>query len=356
MEHASYFVLGVMSGTSVDGIDLAFIRFEKRDSWSFEILFAKTHAYTLEWQVKLREAINCRRDQLKDLDGEYTAYLGKVISDFIKENNIEKIDAICSHGHTILHQPHNGITYQIGNTKQLAYITGNRVICDFRVQDVAYGGQGAPLVPIGDRFLFAEYDFCLNIGGFANISFEDNGERLAYDICPTNIVLNHYAEKLGQAFDENGKIAASNSVNKELLKKLNNLPFYSQPYPKSLGLEWVIEIIFPLLNSSGLPPEEVIATFTEHMAQQITLSFSAFQKPDPSVLVTGGGAFNKHLIRRINDLCNGKLIVPDKKIIEFKEALIFGFMGVLRLRNTNNVLKSVTGASRNHCSGVVFNP
>ena len=356
MEHTSYYVLGVMSGTSVDGIDLAFMKFEKDSSWNFDIIYAETHPYTSEWQIKLREAINCSRDQLKDLDQEYTFYLGKVILEFIEKNKIESIDAISSHGHTVLHQPENGITYQIGNRSQLAEITGNRIICDFRVQDVDYGGQGAPLVPVGDKYLFSEYDFCINIGGFANVSFDDKGNRLAYDICPTNIVLNYYAEKMGYPFDKNGEIAASNTVNKELLKKLNDLPFYKQPYPKSLGLEWVREIIFPLLSNSGLPPENVIATFTEHMAQQIAHSFSSTQKMNPTVLVTGGGAFNKHLIKRINDLSNAKLILPDKKIIEFKEALIFGFMGVLRLRNTDNVLKNVTGASKNHCSGVIFNP
>ncbi|WP_416448435.1 anhydro-N-acetylmuramic acid kinase [Leeuwenhoekiella sp. A2] len=356
MQASDYYVIGIMSGTSVDGIDFAYAKFYKESSWHFELLITETVAYSQQWQQDLRDAINYNEADLKAFDDQYTKLLADVTHDFITRNKIVNSDAICSHGHTILHQPQNGRTYQIGNQQLLAQQTGYRVICDFRVQDVEKGGQGAPLVPIGDRFLFSEYDFCLNIGGFANISFEDNDERIAFDICPTNIVLNYYAQKTGLEYDKDGAIAAAHKADEVLLQKLNALPFYTAPFPKSLGLEWVKENIFPLIESSGLSSEIVIATFTEHMAQQIAAIFSlkAKSKEELKIIATGGGAFNKHLIRRIEILSQQKITIPQKQIVEFKEALIFGFMGVLRLRNMNNVLRSVTGAIEDHCSGKIF--
>ena len=202
-----------MSGTSLDGIDLAEIVFDcSNEIWNFEILAAETVPYSLFWKDELREAINYSEEQLERLDFKYTEKLSEEISKFIKKHNILEIDAVCSHGHTILHRPEKGLTYQIGNLPRISKMLGQTVVCDFRVQDVELGGQGAPLVPIGDKLLFSEYDYCLNLGGFANCSFEKNGKRIAYDICPVNIVLNKYAEKLGHDFDEGGKLAASGKV------------------------------------------------------------------------------------------------------------------------------------------------
>ncbi|MEH6405867.1 MAG: anhydro-N-acetylmuramic acid kinase [Leeuwenhoekiella sp.] len=356
MHSNDYYVLGIMSGTSVDGVDFAYAKFSKNKTWSFEIINAETIPYTEVWQKNLREAINYQEDKLKDFDLEYTQLLAKMTQNFLKKYGIKELDAICSHGHTIIHQPAQGITYQIGNQQLLAKITGFRVICDFRVQDVKLGGQGAPLVPIGDDLLFAEYDFCLNIGGFANISFNEGDKRIAYDICATNIVLNHYCELMNLQFDDNGKIAATHDIDKNLLKKLNNLPFYAENPPKSLGLEWVNKNIFPLIDSFKLKPSHVISTFTEHMANQIAATIKKHSKTDAEnkILITGGGAFNGYLVNRINTLSKAEIIIPDREIIEFKEALIFGFMGVLRMRNSVNVLSSVTGAAHDHCSGVIF--
>ena len=343
-----------MSGTSLDGIDVGQFQFEltEKGKWKFHIVNTKTRAYSSYWKDQLQKAISFSETELKGLNKEYTSYLSEVISAFISSHKIENLDAVCSHGHTILHQPSKGITLQIGNLPELATLIGQTVVCDFRVQDVALGGQGAPLVPIGDRLLFGQYDYCLNLGGFANVSSEINGNRIAYDICPVNIVLNSYAEKLGKPFDEGGKLAAKGKVNDKLLQQLNAISFYEERPPKSLGLEWVNEQIFPLLIASGVSDIDILGTVTEHIATQIVDQFDQ----GASVLITGGGAYNGHLISRIQSKKKLQLILPSSEIIEFKEALLFGLLGVLRLRNEVNCLSSVTGAQRDHSSGRIYFP
>lgn len=351
MNKDSYHIIGVMSGTSLDGIDLAEIVFTySEEKWNFEIRASETVPYSSFWKDELREAINYSREKLERLDFKYTEKLSEEISKFVKKHNILEIDAICSHGHTILHRPEKGVTYQIGNLPRLSKMLGQTVVCDFRVQDVELGGQGAPLVPIGDRLLFSEYDYCLNLGGFANCSFEKNGQRIAFDICPVNIVLNTYAEKFGKDFDEGGKLAASGKLDEALLNKLNSLSFYSEKPPKSLGLEWVQSTIFPLLDASNISSEAILRTFTEHIAMQLASQFP----PNTSVFITGGGAYNSFLIERLKNLAAVEVIIPSPEIVEYKEALIFGLLGVMKLRGEVNCLASVTGASRDHSSGKIY--
>jgi anhydro-N-acetylmuramic acid kinase len=341
-----------MSGTSLDGIDIAEINFTLTDEkiWSFEILVSTTKAYSSAWREKLQQAVSLSEDQLVLLNIEYTEYLSEVILNFISKYQIEKLDAICSHGHTILHQPDKGLTLQIGNLPQLAKLLGQKVVCDFRVQDVRLGGQGAPLVPIGDTLLFGEYDYCLNLGGFANISFDNNGRRVAFDICPVNIILNIYAENLGFSYDDKGKIAASGVLNIELLQQLNELHFYSEVPPKSLGLEWVREFVLPILDDSIISFEDKLRTMVEHIAIQISSQIETRTK----VLVTGGGVYNDFLMSRVQSYNDTELIIPSPKLIEFKEALIFALLGVLRLRGSVNCLASVTGAKNDHSSGDIY--
>jgi anhydro-N-acetylmuramic acid kinase len=240
MIQKKYKVVGVMSGTSLDGIDLAHLNFEIiNGKWSFQILECETIGYSQKWIDRLKIAVGFSELELQKLNIDYTLLLGTIISNFIKKNKIENIDAVCSHGHTILHQPQNGITLQIGNLPEIAALCNKKVVCDFRIQDVQLGGQGAPLVPIGDRLLFSDYDYCLNLGGFSNVSFEENGNRIAFDISPVNTVLNFYANQLGLDYDDKGKISRTGNVNSKLLKELNQLAFYQQKYPKSLGFEFV---------------------------------------------------------------------------------------------------------------------
>lgn len=354
MKKNEYKILGVMSGTSLDGIDLAFIHFNKIGHWSFKIESSATIPYSGDWKADLTNAIGQDPEELQELDERYTVYLAKVISKFIKDNNITDLDAVCSHGHTIKHEPENGLTLQIGNLPELAELTGQTVVCDFRVQDVALGGQGAPLVPIGDELLFPEYKFCLNLGGFGNVSTSVNGKRLAYDICPVNTVLNYYAEKLGMEYDRDGDIARSGHLNPELLEELEALPFYKLPAPKSLGIEWVNKEVLPVLKKYEADIPSILRTWCMHVALQISKELG--NEEDADVLVTGGGCFNTYLIQQIKKMTQTQLVIPSVEIINFKEALIFGFLGVLKLRGEVNVLSSVTGAENDHSSGVIFLP
>jgi len=349
-----YNVIGVMSGTSLDGIDLVYAKFFLDETWSFEIIYAETVEYPSNWYERLKELVNTSIEELKEIDTNYTKHLAKVIRDFITKYQIKNIDAICSHGHTALHQPENKLTYQIGNKPVLAELLKETVVCDFRVQDVELGGQGAPLVPIGDELLFSEFDFCLNLGGFANISMNFKGTRIAYDICPVNIVLNHYVGKFGLNYDDEGKIASKGNISVDLLKQLNALDFYKATYPKSLGLEWVNTNIFPLIDTFELEIQDILKTFVEHIALQIASKIK--NKNTRNVLITGGGVYNLYLIDRIKAHSIQKLIVPKKEVIEFKEALIFGFLGVQKLRNEVNCLSSVTGSIKDHSSGKIFLP
>ncbi|NBU80975.1 MAG: anhydro-N-acetylmuramic acid kinase [Flavobacteriaceae bacterium] len=349
----TYNVIGVMSGTSLDGIDLAHVHFSIVDGkWSFDIYEIETVPYDNDWLNKLKTAIDFSEDKLKELNKEYTVLLSNIIKTFIKKHQLQKLDAVCSHGHTILHRPQNGFTLQIGNLPEIVNHCNQTVVCDFRVQDVLLGGQGAPLVPIGDRILFSEYDFCLNLGGFSNVSFEQNDTRIAFDISPVNTVLNFYANKLGFDYDNKGQIASSGKLNSDLLNELNALEYYKKQFPKSLGFEFVKETVLPLIDKYNIPIEDKLNTFTGHIAYQIA---KALPSKKGKLLVTGGGAYNDFLIEHIKFwLPELEIIIPDKKTIEFKEALIFALLGVLKLRDEINVLASVTGAKQNHTSGVIY--
>ena len=352
MNKNEVFVVGLMSGTSLDGIDLVHVKFLNNKYQDFDILHSETVSYSKKWKLRLQDAINFSDDDLEVLNTEYGAFLGSVINAFVDKFKIEEIDFIASHGHTVLHEPHKGVTLQVGDGQIIANITKQKVICDFRTQDVALGGQGAPLVPIGDELLFSNYDYCLNLGGFSNISFHKNGKRIAFDICPVNIVLNHYVNKLGLAYDDSGEIASKGSLNKQLLAALNSIDFYSQKPPKSLGLEWVKKNIFPLIDSLETNISSILRTFVEHVVLQI----SKIIKGSNSVLITGGGAFNSFLVKRIREVSENSIMLPKAELIDFKEAVIFAFLGVLRSYNQVNCLSSVTGAKKDHSSGMVFLP
>ncbi len=347
-----YNVIGLMSGTSLDGIDLAYCRFEeKHGKWKSQILKAETVGYSDRWKQILSNLFEVKAEELEKADIEYANLTAEILNDFIENNNI-KADFICSHGHTIFHEPSKKITLQIGNGSVIAAKTGHTVICDFRKLDVSLGGQGAPLVPIGDRLLFGEYDSCLNLGGFSNISFEKEGQRIAFDICAVNIVLNHLAEKKGKDFDVNGSIAETGGLCNELLKALNDLEYYSLNPPKSLGKEWVIKKFLPILERYAIPTEDKLRTVTEHIAIQISKVLT--NNSGANVLVTGGGAYNSFLIALLKEKTTVDVVIPDPMIIEFKEALIFGLLGTLRVRNEINCLSSVTGAAEDSCAGTIY--
>lgn len=346
IENIKYKVLGVMSGTSLDGVDLAICTFSKTNEWVFEIVKSKTVKYSCHWKNKLAELHLKNGKEIKKTDKDYGEFLGEIISSFL---STEKVDFIAVHGHTIFHEPENKYTLQIGCGKTISKRAKTTTINDFRSLDVSLNGQGAPLVPIGDLKLFSDFKYCINIGGFANISIKEGKNRIkAFDICPANIVMNKISQKLGVEFDEGGAGAESGKLIPGLLIKLNNLDFYKKDSAKSLGREWVEKFINPLLLEE-YKSEDILRTFCEHIAMQI----GVFLK-DKSALFTGGGAFNTFLMSRIQHYSTSKIITPSKEIINFKEALIFAFLAVLRVRNEVNCLKSATGAKHDNCGGIIY--
>lgn len=342
-----------MSGTSLDGLDLVACRFTFDQDWKFEILKAVTIPYSHKWVSKLSAAAELNALDFVLLHNEFGKFIGKQVADFCSDLP-DKPDLVSSHGHTIFHQPHNRLSVQIGNGALIAAYSGLPVACDFRSLDVALKGQGAPLVPIGDELLFHNYELCLNLGGIANVSFLDDGERKAFDICPVNMAFNHFTKELGYEYDLDGTLGRTGNIQEELLSLLNSLDFYQQNGPKSLSREWFEEEFLPLISSFQLAPEDILRTLYEHISDQISMAVD--QYPKGQILITGGGAHNVFLIELFSEKTKHKTIVPSAQIIDFKEAIIFAFLGVLRLRNEVNCLKSVTGATQDHSGGVIYLP
>ncbi|MEJ8757643.1 anhydro-N-acetylmuramic acid kinase [Pontibacter sp. H259] len=351
----TYHVIGLMSGTSLDGLDIAYCRLTyKNKNWIYNILNAETLTYSPYWIDSLRGAETLDGEHLIALDHAFGKYLGEQTQQFILRHNLTP-DFVASHGHTIFHQPAKHISLQIGNGAYLAAHAKRPVVCDFRTLDIALGGQGAPLVPIGDELLFSDYDYCLNLGGIANISFNHNGQRIAYDISACNMLLNTLANEAGHTYDEDGKLAKSGKLDAILLEQLNAPLYFAQPYPKSLGKEWVLEHSLKTLAKSSATIADKLHTTCHHIAQQIAASLQPATY-NQKLLVTGGGAFNLYLIELLQTYAgeNYSIEIPAPEIVSFKEALVFAFLGVLRWRNEVNSLKTVTGASSNSIGGAIY--
>ena len=342
-------VVGLMSGTSLDGLDLCCVSFDFDGRWHYRIVKAESIDYPEDLRRKLATAQDMSALDYARLHSDYGLYLGEQVRSFVERNQL-KADLVASHGQTIFHQPGVRFTAQIGSGAGIAAVSGIDTVCDFRTTDVALGGQGAPLVPIGDAVLFGDYDYCLNLGGFSNISFAQGEKRLAYDISPGNYVLNHYSGLRGLAFDRDGELARSGRVCRDLLDRLNALPFYTQDGPKSLGREWVEQTVYPLIEGYGLPVEDILATFIEHVAVQIGRHVWGGR-----VLTTGGGARNRFLLERMRAAApQADYVVPDPLTIDFKEALIFALLGALYVADRPNCLSSVTGAARDNIGGCLY--
>ena len=350
-------IIGLMSGSSLDGIDLVDADFWFDGKWHFEIVAKDNFDYDKTWKHRLSDAFYYDHNQLKDIDYQYGVMLGQTTKRFIDKFHLHP-EIVASHGHTIFHRPQEHYTLQIGDGQALANECGVTVINDFRTEDVLKGGQGAPLVPIGDKLLFSNYPICLNIGGIANVSYDVDDQRIAYDICISNQALNFLSNKKSMPYDKDGLIARSGVIDNQLLTTLNSHPFYSQNYPKSLGREFFEENIKPLLENRN-DIADMMATFVEHIAVQIAKSIENIETQNFAslqLLITGGGAKNKYLVERIQAHTKHQVVVPSDDIIDYKEALVFAFLGLLRSRNEINVLKSVTGAESDSSSGRIFHP
>jgi anhydro-N-acetylmuramic acid kinase len=349
-----YKVIGLMSGTSLDGIDIAYCTFTKTETWKYTIEHAETVPYSKPWYQRLKEAHTFSGEDLTALDVGYGNFLGDCCRKFAHRNKIKKIDFISSHGHTVFHQPARGFTLQIGNGNAIHAVTNLPVVFDFRSLDVQRGGQGAPLVPVGDRLLFGEYDVCLNVGGIANLSREQHAQRIAFDVAYVNMGLNYLASQINKKYDRNGQLSARGEINQELLEQLERTYNKIRRSRPSLGREFFEKNIQPLLDKKDISLYDRMRTFTESCAHEITRAIFQPGK-NPSVLCTGGGAFNSFLIYRLLEICGDHetFIIPDEQTVKFKEALIFAFLGVLRVRGEINCLSSVTGAIDNSSAGVM---
>jgi anhydro-N-acetylmuramic acid kinase len=353
----NFTIAGVMSGTSLDGLDISLVNFEKvADNWHFKILASSTYKYNQKFKSSLQDCRNLKAIELMQLDIDFGNLIGEKILDFIQEYKIDKntIDAIASHGHTVFHQTDKGLTVQIGNGHAISVTTNIPCINDFRQKDVCLGGQGAPLVPIGDLHLFQDYSICLNLGGIANASFKDGSTIQSFDISPMNLSLNYIAQNAGKEYDKDGYMASKGMIQKDLLFKLNELNYYKVAGPKSLGIEWLDQNIFNIIDQRKFSSEDLMRTFVEHQVEQIASSINSHV--GEKVLITGGGTFNTFFIDKLIEKVNKDIVIPKDEIIEFKEALIFAFLGVLYLNSSENVLSSVTGSSRNSVSGALYLP
>ena len=360
-----YRTIGLMSGSSLDGLDIVFAELEEsRGTWSFTIKSAACYEYDDEWKQKLAEAKNLTAYNYFLLHAAYGKYLAKCVNYFIEENDLHhQVQLIGLHGHTVFHEPKFGITTQLGCGATLAAFTGINTVSDLRIMDVALGGQGAPIVPLGEKLLFPEYDFYLNIGGISNLSFQHQKQFIAFDVCPANRVLNMLAKNKGKDFDENGDMDASRKIITALLDKLNDLDYYTLSAPKSLSNNFGTDVVYPLIESFNVSTADALRTYTEHIAYQLQQSIrniitnKNFEVQSFKLLVTGGGAFNSFLIKKIKEnfaSLNIEIIIPENNIVLYKEALIMALLAVLRWREENTVTASVTGASRSSIGGAVW--
>lgn len=360
-----YYVIGLMSGSSTDGLDIAYCKFVyENERWHYDILEAECIPYSPGGKQKFPLILKRSQLLLQKANAFYGQFLGKTTAKFIKKYELQgKVDFVASHGHTMYHEPAGYVTVQIGSGAVIASILELPVVCDFRSTDVARYGNGAPLVPIGDKYLFADHTFCLNIGGIVNISAKlPNEKMIGFDVCAGNLLLNWLAKKLNYDYDDEGKIASKGKVTKALLKDLNEVYYSDKPYPKSLSADWVLVDICGIVDKHRhLSYEYKLRTAVEYIAEQVGNSILNIAEREKlsltdtdTMLITGGGALNKFLVSRIMAHSPVKVVVPDRSIIDFKEALIMAFMGVLRMRETPNCLSSVTGATKDSIGGCVY--
>ena len=359
-----YKVVGLMSGSSLDGIDIAFVNLqETAGRWQYELVAAECYSYPEIWKKKLQEATSLSSLDYQFLHSQYGHYLGQTVTEFIKKYELQhQVALISSHGHTTFHEPGKMMTHQLGNGAAIAAETGLAVVSDLRALDVAFGGQGAPIIPVGEKLLFDEYELFLNLGGIANISARLEEEYIAFDVCPANRVLNMLASLAGLDFDNHGNLASQGKLNQKLLTELNELRYYKLEYPKSLSNDFGTAIVYPIITKYELNTQDALATYVEHIAMQIYSAINSVQakkvhKSKGQLFVTGGGAFNGFLIERLQRWLSGiniEIIIPSAPIVKFKEALVMALLGLLRWREENTVLSSVTGAKRDSIGGALW--
>jgi anhydro-N-acetylmuramic acid kinase len=359
-----YRVIGIMSGSSLDGLDIVFTELgETGGQWYYDIKHAETIGYPDEWVVKLKHATGLSAVEYLRLHAAYGRFIGERVNDFIEKYNLQhQVQLISSHGHTVFHEPVNRMTAQLGDGAAIAAVTGVNVVSDLRAMDMALGGQGAPIVPMGEKLLLSDYALLLNLGGIANISAATPNGYIAFDICPANRVLNMLAADAGLEYDKDGLLASKGFVRDEVLAKMNQQPYYTKPFPKSLANDFGTDVIYPMLKQANLSVPDALRSMVEHISIQHTRSLgrllNTFKEAKPGrMLVTGGGAHNIFLMERLQaslGVMGITLDVPEARVIDYKEALIMALLGIQRWREENTVIHSATGASRSSIGGAVW--
>jgi anhydro-N-acetylmuramic acid kinase len=367
-----YRAIGVMSGSSLDGLDLACVEFEETGGkWTYRVMAASCRPYPAEWEKRLREAVQLNARDYLLLDSDYGHYIGREINAFIEAQGLAfQAGLVASHGHTSFHMPPR-MTGQLGNGAAIAAETGLPVVSDLRAMDLAFGGQGAPIVPMGEKWLMGDYAYFLNIGGIANISHNGAGSYTAFDVCPANRVLNMLAAHAGQPYDADGQMAAAGTIDPALLQQLNNMDYYGQPYPKSLANDFGTDVLYPLIMDKIRNREngeqalrDAMRTYVEHIAQQVRRALVMILAANGEthaggvrMLLSGGGAFHTLLVSRIQALLEPlgvETVVAEPDLCNYKEAIIMAFLGVLRWREEPTVLSSVTGARVSSIGGALW--
>lgn len=359
----TYHVIGIMSGSSLDGIDLAYCRFTTGTDLQFdwELILGETMPLPENWQARLAHLPTQNAVTFAKTHVYFGHFLAKTVNQFVEQHQITQLDFISSHGHTIFHNPDKRYTTQIGCGSAIAALTGYPVINDFRMQDIAINGEGTPIAPAADRYLYSDYDFCLNIGGIANITSQIQEDPIAFDISPANQLLNYLSGQLGFAFDNDGQIAASGNLLPELLQLLQGYPYYKSPPPKSISNEWIVSELLPILASFEASIEDKLHTVTQFIAIEVSNSLIRLTQDSSHaeyrLMLSGGGSKNKYLIESIKSCLSGQLnielIVPSTETIDFKEAILMGLMGVLRVLNVPNCFSTVTGARFDTIGGAI---
>lgn len=354
-----YQVIGTMSGSSMDGLDIAHCTFEEvAGKWSYVINHATCIPFTEEWLDKLGRVTQMGGKELLLTHTAFGQWMGQEILKFIHTHQLDhRVHLIASHGHTVFHEPKQGMTFQMGDGASIAAVVKLPVITDLRNLDVALGGQGAPIVPIGEKLLWEPIRYFLNIGGICNITKKQDEQVIAFDVCPANRVLNTLAQTKGQAYDNKGELSAKGSIHQELLDALNEQSYYQLSPPKSLANEFGAEVLMKIIDGYSISIEDKLRTMVEHIAIQVANVLDNDGVSEEQLLVTGGGALNDFLIKTLQEKLTTKqikVIVPDEDLIGYKEAVVMALIGILRWREEANVLSSVTGARESSIGGALW--
>jgi len=349
-------ILGLMSGSSLDGIDMALCSFSGLgESLQWKLIHSVHVPFEPKWKKLLQDLPGSSAYDLSLADYDFGNLLGasskKYFSDF-------KPDYIASHGHTIFHYPALKMTCQIGNGAVIASASGINTICDFRSMDIGYGGQGAPIVSLFDLDFFGGLDVLVNLGGIANLTVPDKNQTIAYDIGPCNQLLNYLAGSIGLEYDQDGLLAAQGEIDQNLLKTLSGHSYFDRTFPKTLDNGYIFNEFVPILDKSKASVQDKLRTVVELIAKMLSREITmhlANHKTKAGVMFTGGGAKNTFLMETFRKKAVGfEMIETDDEMIDFKEAIMMAYLGYLRVKGKINVLSKVTGASKDSIGGSIY--